>query len=82
MAYNRDLQEDKPPLWMALNEIDQALDVMAGIVETMNVNKERLAELSGANFTILFGTAVASINSLPMQLPPPTLGLCIPNSSP
>ncbi|MBU0761840.1 MAG: argininosuccinate lyase, partial [Candidatus Altiarchaeota archaeon] len=51
MGYNRDLQEDKPPLWRAFNEVDAALDMMAGIVDTMKINKERLAELSGANFT-------------------------------
>ncbi len=51
MGYNRDLQEDKPPLWQANDELDIALDVMCGIVRTMKINKERLAELSGANFT-------------------------------
>jgi len=51
MGYNRDLQEDKPPLWNALAEINIALDVMRGMVDTMVINKERLAELSGANFT-------------------------------
>jgi argininosuccinate lyase len=51
MGYNRDLQEDKPPLWNAFNVLESTLEVMAGMVDTMKVNKERLAELSGANFT-------------------------------
>ena len=51
MGYNRDLQEDKPPLWNALSDIKQSLAVMIGMIDTMKVNKERLAELSGANFT-------------------------------
>ncbi len=51
MGYNRDLQEDKPPLWSAFDVVEDTLEVMAGMVETMKVNKERLAELSGANFT-------------------------------
>lgn len=51
MGYNRDLQEDKPPLWKALDEIDAALDVMTAMIRTMKINKERLAELSGSNFT-------------------------------
>lgn len=51
MGYNRDLQEDKPPLWNAFKVIEDTLDVTTGMVDTMKVNKERLAELSGANFT-------------------------------
>ncbi|MFH1055480.1 MAG: argininosuccinate lyase [Candidatus Altiarchaeota archaeon] len=51
MGYNRDLQEDKPPLWNTFKVIEATLDVTAGMIDTMKVNKERLAELSGANFT-------------------------------
>ncbi|MFC2162098.1 argininosuccinate lyase [Candidatus Altiarchaeota archaeon] len=51
MGYNRDLQEDKPPLWNAFDVLDNTLDVFNGMISTMNVNKERLAELAGANFT-------------------------------
>jgi argininosuccinate lyase len=51
MGYNRDLQEDKPPLWNALKVVEDTLTVTTGMVDTMKVNKERLAELSGANFT-------------------------------
>jgi argininosuccinate lyase len=51
MGYNRDLQEDKPPLWNALEIMEKTLDVTTGMVDTMKINKERLAHLSGANFT-------------------------------
>lgn len=51
MGYNRDLQEDKPPLWSAFRVVESTLEVTCGMVETMKVNKERLVELSGANFT-------------------------------
>jgi argininosuccinate lyase len=51
MGYNRDLQEDKPPLWNAFKVIEGTLTVMTGMVDTMKINKIRLAELSGANFT-------------------------------
>jgi len=51
MGYNRDLQEDKPPLWHAFKWVEASLAVMTGMVDTMKINKERLAELSGANFT-------------------------------
>jgi len=49
-AYNRDLQEDKPPLWEAFDCTQQCLRVMAGAISSMRVNKERMAELAGANF--------------------------------
>lgn len=49
-AYNRDLQEDKPPLWEAFDCAQHCLRVMAGGVGTMRVNTERMAELAGANF--------------------------------
>ncbi len=51
MGYNRDLQEDKPPLWNALKVVESTLSTTTGMIETMKVNEERLAELSGANFT-------------------------------
>ncbi len=51
MGYNRDLQEDKPPLWNAFNVINDTLEVTSGLIKTMKINKDRLAELAGANFT-------------------------------
>ncbi|MFH0862403.1 MAG: argininosuccinate lyase [Candidatus Altiarchaeota archaeon] len=51
MGYNRDLQEDKPPLWNSLKVMEATLEVVTGMVDTMKINKERLAHLSGANFT-------------------------------
>jgi argininosuccinate lyase len=50
MGYNRDLQEDKPPLWNAFNILEDTLDVTTGMLDTMKINKERLADLAGANF--------------------------------
>ncbi len=51
MGYNRDLQEDKPPLWEALDILEKSLSVAAGSVSTMKINKDRMEELSGANFS-------------------------------
>ncbi|MCX6695625.1 MAG: argininosuccinate lyase [Candidatus Altiarchaeota archaeon] len=51
MGYNRDLQEDKPPLWASFDVIEKTLVVTAGMIETMKVDEERLEELAGANFT-------------------------------
>ena len=42
LSYNRDLQEDKAPLMMSLETLSSCLEMMAKIVSTMNVRKERM----------------------------------------
>lgn len=49
-GYNRDLQEDKPPLWHALDTIDSILCVFTPMVQGMVLNAERMRELASANF--------------------------------
>jgi len=49
-GYNRDLQEDKPPLWEALDCACQTLAILAAMYRTMTVKTERMRELAGANF--------------------------------
>lgn len=51
MGYNRDLQEDKPPLWSAIKTVKSTLYVMNGMVATIRFHEDRMEELSGANFT-------------------------------
>ncbi|MCS7087702.1 MAG: argininosuccinate lyase [Thermoflexales bacterium] len=41
-AYNKDLQEDKPPLFDSLDTLRLALPVVAGAVRTLRVNVERM----------------------------------------
>lgn len=50
MGYNRDLQEDKPPLWRALDLTQSCLVVLAGMLSTAEFKTDRMAELAGANF--------------------------------
>jgi len=50
MGYNRDLQEDKPPLFDSLKVVKETVKVLTGMVSTMKINTERMKELSGANF--------------------------------
>ncbi len=49
-GYNRDLQEDKPPLWHALDTIDSILRVFTPMVQGMVLSSERMRELASANF--------------------------------
>jgi len=50
-GYNRDLQEDKPPLWSAFDDIKDILAVLPEAVATMTLNRERMKELAAANFS-------------------------------
>jgi argininosuccinate lyase len=43
LAYNRDLQEDKPPLFDAADTVLACLEVVRGMVATWTVNAERMA---------------------------------------
>jgi argininosuccinate lyase len=42
LAYNRDLQEDKEPLFDAVDQVSLALSAMAGMLETLTVDRERM----------------------------------------
>jgi argininosuccinate lyase len=52
LAYNRDLQEDKEPLFDSVDQLELLLPAMAGMVGTLNFQTERLAELASAGFTL------------------------------
>jgi argininosuccinate lyase len=41
-AYVRDLQEDKEPLFNALEQTGQSLLIFAGVIQSLKVNKERM----------------------------------------
>ena len=44
-TYNRDLQEDKMPAMDSMDTIIQCASMMASVVETMKVNRKRMAKL-------------------------------------
>ncbi|MDE0299952.1 MAG: argininosuccinate lyase [Candidatus Poribacteria bacterium] len=50
LGYNRDLQEDKPPLWDAFDVVQSCLNILPGFLETTRFNTDRMAELCNANF--------------------------------
>jgi argininosuccinate lyase len=43
-TYNKDLQEDKEPLFDALDTLALTLPVTAGVIETLTVNEERMRQ--------------------------------------
>jgi argininosuccinate lyase len=52
LAYNRDLQEDKEPLFDSVDQLELLLPAMAGMVGTLAFQTERLAELAPTGFTL------------------------------
>ena len=51
LAYSKDMQEDKEPVFDAFDALELGLAAMAGMVADMTPNKERLAEAAGAAFS-------------------------------
>jgi len=51
LAYSKDMQEDKEPVFDAFEALDVALAAMAGMVADMTPNKDRLAEAAGAAYS-------------------------------
>jgi argininosuccinate lyase len=43
LAYNRDLQEDKPPLFDTVDTVKASLEVMRGLMAEIKIKKERMA---------------------------------------
>jgi argininosuccinate lyase len=57
LAYQRDLQEDKRPLFEAMATWETSLGVMAGLIETLTVDRDRMRAAAGEGYTT--ATAVA-----------------------
>ena len=59
LAYNRDLQEDKEPLFDSFMQIDLALDALAGCYESMTFRRAQMA--AGADSPLVAATDIAEI---------------------
>src|SRR6516165_883970 len=52
LTYNRDLQEDKEPVFDAVDTLLLVLPAMAGLVSTLRINAERLAGSASTGFAL------------------------------
>ncbi|MDA0567554.1 argininosuccinate lyase [Streptomonospora sp. S1-112] len=52
LAYNRDLQEDKEPVFDAVDTLGLLLPAFTGMVATLTFNRERMAELAPQGFSL------------------------------
>lgn len=52
LAYNRDLQEDKEPVFDTVEQLEVLLPAFTGMVATLRFNTERMAELAPQGFSL------------------------------
>jgi argininosuccinate lyase len=57
LAYQKDMQDDKPPLFDAAATLEASLMVMAGVVGTLSVDRDRMRAAAGEGY--ITATAVA-----------------------
>lgn len=52
LAYNRDLQEDKEPVFDSIETLEVVLPAFAGMIATLRFDTERMAELAPLGFSL------------------------------
>ena len=66
LAYSKDMQEDKEPVFDAFEALSLGLAAMAGMISDMRPNKDRLAEAAGAAYSTATDLADWLVRSLNM----------------
>ncbi|MGW5054679.1 argininosuccinate lyase [Actinokineospora sp. NPDC004072] len=78
LAYNRDLQEDKEPLFDAVEQLGLLLPAIAGMVGTLTFHTDRLAELAPAGFTLATDIAEWLVRQgVPFRVAHEAAGACV-----
>ncbi|MFN3966314.1 MAG: argininosuccinate lyase, partial [Endomicrobiia bacterium] len=57
LSYNRDMQEDKPPMFDATETLKSSIDIMAEMLKTLKVNKEKMESALQKNY--IYATELA-----------------------
>jgi argininosuccinate lyase len=61
LGYQRDLQEDKPPLFGAVSTYEASLGVMSGLIATLEVDRDRMRAAAGEGYTTATSVADALV---------------------
>jgi argininosuccinate lyase len=78
LAYNRDLQEDKEPLFDSADQLELVLPAMAGMVDTLVFHTERLASLAPAGFSLATDVAEWLVRAgVPFRVAHEAAGACV-----
>ncbi len=78
LAYNRDLQEDKEPLFDSVAQLELLLPAIAGLVSTLTFHTDRMAELAPAGFTLATDIAEWLVRQgVPFRVAHEAAGACV-----
>jgi argininosuccinate lyase len=78
LAYNRDLQEDKEPVFDAIDNLQLLLPAMAGLVATLVFDTERLQALAPQGFSLATDVAEWLVRAgVPFRVAHEVAGECV-----
>jgi argininosuccinate lyase len=78
LAYNRDLQEDKEPVFDQVDTLDVLLPAMAGMVATLRFDTARMAELAPQGFALATDVAEWLVREgVPFRVAHELAGACV-----
>jgi argininosuccinate lyase len=78
LAYNRDLQEDKEPVFDSVDTLLVVLPAMTGLIATMTVDAARMAELAPRGFSLATDVAEWLVRQgVPFRVAHEIAGACV-----
>jgi argininosuccinate lyase len=78
LAYNRDLQEDKEPVFDSCDQLEVLLPAFTGMMATLTVHEERMAELAPAGFSLATDVAEWLVKQgVPFRVAHEVAGECV-----
>ncbi|MDO8120867.1 argininosuccinate lyase [Isoptericola sp. b490] len=78
LAYNRDLQEDKEPVFDQVDTLDVLLPAVAGMVATLRFDTERMADLAPQGFALATDVAEWLVRQgVPFRVAHEVAGACV-----
>ena len=78
LAYNRDLQEDKEPVFDSCDTLEVLLPAFTGMLATLTVHRERLEELAPAGFSLATDIAEWLVRQgVPFRVAHELAGACV-----
>ncbi len=78
LAYNRDLQEDKEPVFDSVDTLEVLLPAFTGMIATVTFRTERMAELAPLGFTLATDVAEWLVREgIPFRIAHELAGTCV-----
>ncbi|MDU0968721.1 MAG: argininosuccinate lyase [Actinomycetaceae bacterium] len=78
LAYDRDLQEDKEPVFDQIDTLDVLLPAVAGMIQTMTLNLARMEELAPQGFSLATDIAEFLVRTgMPFRKAHEVAGRCV-----